>query len=421
MAVTRRRLLIASFALVGVGILSVSMFVGRRALVKSGDAPLFQLDSDPRFEWRSVDKKHWQVVAHGAVERPGETDVREGTNTGCAPGMVRVRGKHLVGSNGSDANDEVESLQNETCTNWISKEFPARCQTFDRDRWLEASQKLPRKEMDLCIDRFEYPNVKGENPIIVATYTEGAALCKKHGKRLCNESEWTFACEGEEAMPYPYGYERDPEACVVDRTWKPFSADGLSQRDGDKARAELDRLWQGEPSGTRAKCRSPFGVYDTTGNVDEWTKTIRTEGYSSVLKGGYWGPVRARCRPATRAHNEVFVAYQQSFRCCDEVPEGAPLPPDTVPVPIAPLAVLGDAGADASTTGEPISGAIPIPVREHGDENEALAKKEGEKAGCGGTVSPRRPDGAAIVASVGAFVAWLERRRRSRRDPDRGA
>jgi sulfatase modifying factor 1 len=36
------------------------------------------------------------------------------------------------------------------------------------------------------------------------------------------------------------------------------------------------------------------------------------------LKGGYWGPVRDRCRPMTIAHDENFAFYQIGFRCCSE-------------------------------------------------------------------------------------------------------
>ena len=53
-----------------------------------------------------------------------------------------------------------------------------------------------------------------------------------------------------------------------------------------------------------------------TGNVDEWTTSASATGRRSILKGGYWGPVRARCRPSTRSHGEQFRYYQMGFRCC---------------------------------------------------------------------------------------------------------
>ena len=39
--------------------------------------------------------------------------------------------------------------------------------------------KLPTRPLDFCMDRFEYPNVLGQNPIIVVTFHEAEALCKK--------------------------------------------------------------------------------------------------------------------------------------------------------------------------------------------------------------------------------------------------
>ncbi len=293
--------------------------------------------SDPRFTWKSVDHKHWQAqarvgdVAPPASELPEATDAREGNSAGCASGMVRVKGSFRLDRQG-EASGEIERLQDSACTDWISKEFPARCRTFDKDKIAEDISKLPTRPLDFCMDRFEYPNVLGQNPVIVVTFHEAEAMCKKSSKRICNENEWTFACEGEEARPYPYGYTRDASACVVDRNWRPFAEGALFPRETEKARAELDRLWQAEPSGSRNACKSPFGVYDMTGNVDEWTHSARTTGFSSILKGGYWGPVRARCRPATRAHNEDFVAYQQGFRCCGEAQTAVPAPRPTPPV-----------------------------------------------------------------------------------------
>src|SRR5690606_9574022 len=160
-------------------------------------------------------------------------------------GMVRVQGAFRRESQGG-VTGEIERLQDAACTDWISREFPARCRAYDEERIARDLARFPTQPMDYCIDRFEYPNVPGENPVIVVTFREAAALCAKADKRLCTEDEWTFACEGEEARPYPYGWTRDDTACVIDRPWRAFSYGALQPRGGDQARRELDRLWQGE-------------------------------------------------------------------------------------------------------------------------------------------------------------------------------
>jgi hypothetical protein len=259
-------------------------------------------------EWREVGKNHWQIVA--ATSEPTEvTDAAEGNRGACTPGMVEVKGAYRI----SPIGDE---LQKGVCSKWINREFPERCASFDKNKWKAIRDKLPTKAMRFCIDRFEYPNKKGEYPVILVNFPESDALCKESGKRLCTEDEWTFACEGEEALPYTYGYERDKDACVTDKAWRPFDPDAYYKK---AVVAELDRLWQGLAAGSQPKCKSPFGVYDMIGNVDEWTRSS-VNGRRSILKGGYWGPVRTRCRPTTRAHGEAHAFYQQGFRCCSEPP-----------------------------------------------------------------------------------------------------
>jgi hypothetical protein len=65
---------------------------------------------------------------------------------------------------------------------------------------------------------------------------------------------------------------------------------------------------------------SPYGVYDMTGNVDEWVLnedgSIMGPEYESGLKGGYWARVRNRCRPMTTDHNRWHSGYQIGYRCC---------------------------------------------------------------------------------------------------------
>jgi len=291
--------------------------------------------------WHLVNGTHWQIVSD-TREPTDDTDAREKTRGSCGPGMVEVAGKMKIDPPRKSLYDgnSVEEMQKKTCTNWINKEYPERCQTFDRDAWLELSKTLPNRDMHYCMDRFEYPNQKGEYPIIEVSFYEARDLCGAMNKRLCTEDEWTFACEGEEATPYPYGYERSPTTCVSDKTWLPYNDQALRERSSQGAMAELDKLWQGYRSGEQEKCRSIFGVYDMTGNVDEWTTSVREGERPSILKGGYWGPVRTRCRPATRSHDQNHAFYQQGFRCCSDA--GAAVKP-----PVDPEGATGAMGAGA--------------------------------------------------------------------------
>ncbi|MBI3204021.1 MAG: SUMF1/EgtB/PvdO family nonheme iron enzyme [Myxococcales bacterium] len=199
------------------------------------------------------------------------------------------------------------------CVEWI-EEHRDRCRRYDEKVLCEGT-KVPKR---FCIDRYEYPNQPGAYPVVMASWVEAEAACHAEGKRLCTEDEWTFACEGETRVPYPYGFERKADACNIDRTYRNPDFSAFSH---DRAIAdEVSRLDQRVPSGSMAGCVSPFGVHDMTGNVDEWVlneapKTDAGEDVSS-LKGGYWGPIRARCRPVTSSHNRWFRFYQVGFRCC---------------------------------------------------------------------------------------------------------
>jgi formylglycine-generating enzyme required for sulfatase activity len=172
--------------------------------------------------------------------------------------------------------------------------------------------------MRFCIDKYEYPNVAGGTPEVAVTWEKAADKCEAEGKRLCKDTEWTLACEGEERLPYPYGNVRDANACNIDKPYIMPDNEAFS-RPATRA-AEIARLDQREPSGSRASCVSPHGVHDMTGNVDEWVVNQSGKAserpYVSGLKGGYWGPVRNRCRPMTVDHNRWHSGYQIGFRCC---------------------------------------------------------------------------------------------------------
>ncbi len=197
-----------------------------------------------------------------------------------------------------------------------------------------------------CIDKYEWPNKAGEEPVVMKNWYEARDACQSIGKRLCTQDEWTLACEGPEHLPYPYGYTRDATACNIDKDAIQVNESALKRP--DKRAAEVARLWQGEASGSRPNCKSPFGVFDMTGNVDEWTVNETGNPHNSALKGGYWSWVRGRCRAVTAGHDEGFRYYQIGWRCCagagastsapsaSPPPAPVPAPPPVAPVPVAP-------------------------------------------------------------------------------------
>jgi sulfatase-modifying factor enzyme 1 len=222
-----------------------------------------------------------------------------GTSASCGENQVEVEG------------DYCPALE-QKCIRWMDPEttVPRRCSEFAPTGACQG--KTIKKHF--CIDKYEYPNKLGEKPVVMKTWYEAADACKTQGKRLCGDSEWTLACEGQERLPYPYGYERNAQACNIDKPHPDVNEAAMA--DPRTRDAEVARLWQGENSGSRESCVSPFGAMDMTGNVDEWVINESGMPYKSGLKGGYWGPVRDRCRPMTTAHYEQFVFYQIGFRCC---------------------------------------------------------------------------------------------------------
>jgi formylglycine-generating enzyme required for sulfatase activity len=267
--------------------------------------------------WQLHDGRYWQHLTSSA--RVDRSAPRRAPSGACPSGMLEVEGESIDGSPSA-----IDDLEEQSCVEWADPKTRERCSRFDRDRWQHTVAKLPRKKRHFCIDELEYPNEPGEYPWVMMTWREAGALCKKEKKRLCREEEWVFACEGVEGLPYLYGYNRDDNACNIDRPWRKVDEAAVGGRTDPRALAQIDSLWQGEPSGSRPLCKSPFGVRDMTGNVDEWT--VGSEEHPSVLKGGYWGPILGRCRPATRSHGEDFAFYQIGFRCCADPPEDARSP-----------------------------------------------------------------------------------------------
>ncbi|MBL8605344.1 MAG: SUMF1/EgtB/PvdO family nonheme iron enzyme [Myxococcales bacterium] len=232
-----------------------------------------------------------RVDAPDAPDTPGQPVASR-----CAADMVLVEGQYCTNVD-------------QQCQAWLDPDTQMRCARFAPSRCTGR-----RRPLSVCVDRYEYPNRPGMYPQVMTSWYEAERACTAQGKRLCTQSEWTFACEGPEMLPYPYGQNRDDTACRIDhQTLRPDRArlgNPMTSHD------ESARLYEAVPSGAMARCVSWAGVHDMTGNADEWTVNEAGRPFRSALKGGWWGHIRARCRPSTISHNEGFVYYQIGFRCC---------------------------------------------------------------------------------------------------------
>jgi formylglycine-generating enzyme len=216
----------------------------------------------------------------------------EGVPPACPPEMVLVEGEYCT-----DVRQD--------CNRWLDDAaLPfARCGEYNpKSRCV--GKRVP---MRFCIDRREYTPPGEKLPQNWASYEIARKTCEGLGKRLCTDNEWNFACEGPEMLPYPYGYERRP-ICNQD------------QKDLYEKNPRMQVLKDlREPADGRPECRSPFGVENMVGNMDE---PVAREGFENnapfrnALKGGWWMPARNRCRPATTAHDDFYKDIQVGVRCC---------------------------------------------------------------------------------------------------------
>ncbi len=214
----------------------------------------------------------------------------------CPKDMVLVEGDYCT---------EVR----QTCKHWLDdRKLPfARCGEYEKPVRCVGH----RVHMRYCIDRYEYTRPGEQLPANYQSFVTASRLCKQLGKRICTESEWNFACEGEEMRPYPYGWKREA-VCNQDQS------DLYEHNPRRRVLRDLRKPADADPA-----CVSPFGVYDMVGNLDE--PVLREDAryatpFRNGLKGGWWMAGRNRCRPATTAHDDYYNDIQVGARCCADAP-----------------------------------------------------------------------------------------------------
>lgn len=293
------------------------------------DAAALARDAAAELADAAVDAAAAQSALDASAPDGAASETLPGTSEGCPEDMVLARGDYCpnveqlcLEHHEEYAKDEARKTRSGGPPSTVSE----RCL-----RYKEPSRCLSEKKTPLhfCMDRYEWPNKKGELPALLVSWIDAKKTCEAAGKRLCTEAEFNFGCEGEAMLPYTYGYARDAQKCSIDKPYRKRQKKLLKYDRCMKnaaCKAELARLDQRLPAGSLPECVSPFGAYDLNGNINEWVVRPKQKYPNrSGLEGGWWGPVRGRCRPTVGFHKEEDYGYEEGFRCCkDAATEKAP-------------------------------------------------------------------------------------------------
>lgn len=164
-----------------------------------------------------------------------------------------------------------------------------------------------------------FPPGKADHPVTFVTWIDADAYCQWAGKRLPTDQEWEKAARGTKGQWFPWGDEFDSNKANTPLRWQ-----------------EIGNHGDTTPVGAFEKGKSPFGLYDTSGNVWEWTASwykaypdnkTDSESYGErykTLKGGSWFDCSFyKCGISAPVFNRAFFAKKVKndsfgFRCAQD-------------------------------------------------------------------------------------------------------
>ena len=181
--------------------------------------------------------------------------------------MLVPRGPFLYGDEKKTATIEYDYLiEIYPVTNGQYRGFIQAGGYVNKEYWSGDGWKWKNQEKAVKPDQWSDSNwIQPDYPVIGVSYYEAEAYAKWAGKRLPTEEEWEKAARGNDGRAFPWGDEFDHEKCN-------------SRESGNDAPTPVTKYVNG---------LSPYGCYDMSGNVWEWTASWYDK-ETRVIRGGAW-------------------------------------------------------------------------------------------------------------------------------------
>ncbi len=273
--------------------------------------------------------------------------MREGRLVLQAPGPARVLIRGAVFRMGSDVPNVIAAqamcqleLLARLCESHLFADEMVAHDVMLRDYWIDRTE-VTNRAYRRCVaagacQAPSYSAATGwtgadHHPVTLVSWYDAATYCHWVGGRLPTEAEWERAARGWNRRTYPWGEVFNPKICNHGR----FAANALSDVDGYPELA---------PVGSFPAGRSPEGVYDLAGNVEEWVADWYAPGYveadtqdptgpasgdAKVIRGGSFKSGRAWLRGAARGKDLPSTQrVDRGFRCAADpvAPKGTTTP-----------------------------------------------------------------------------------------------